>query len=65
MGEIRRTVSQGFRVLVTTLTKKMAENLTDYLQELDIKVRYLHSDVETIERMQIIRSLRPVSYTHL
>ena len=58
VGEIRRTVSQGFRVLVTTLTKKMAENLTDYLQELDIKVRYLHSDVETIERMQIIRSLR-------
>ena len=58
VGEIRRTVSQGFRVLVTTLTKKMAENLTDYLQELDIKVRYLHSDVETIERMQIIRPLR-------
>ena len=58
IGEITERVSKNQRVLVTTLTKKMAEDLTDYLKELDFKVRYLHSDVETIERMRIIRDLR-------
>jgi excinuclease ABC subunit B len=58
IGEINSTVSKGFRVLVTTLTKKMAEDLTDYFKDVGIKVKYLHSDVETIERMKIIRDLR-------
>ncbi|MBE7011691.1 MAG: excinuclease ABC subunit UvrB [Ruminococcaceae bacterium] len=57
-GEIVKRVEKNERVLVTTLTKKMAERLTDYFQEMDIKVRYLHSDVQTIERMEIIRDLR-------
>ena len=56
--EIRVTIGQGARILVTTLTKRMAEDLTGYLQELDIRVNYLHSDIDTVERMQIIRSLR-------
>ncbi|WP_028988210.1 excinuclease ABC subunit UvrB [Thermicanus aegyptius] len=56
--EVRERVKQNERVLVTTLTKKMAEDLTDYLKETGIKVRYLHSDIKTIERMQIIRELR-------
>ena len=58
IGEIRTTVSSGARVLVTTLTKRMAEDLTGYLQELNIRVNYLHSDIDTIERIQIIRALR-------
>ncbi len=58
MEECRLTISQGGRVLVTTLTKKMAEALTDYLSENGIKVRYLHSDIDTLERMEIIRDLR-------
>lgn len=58
ISEIKSTVNNGYRVLVTTLTKKMAEDLTDYLKEVDIKVRYLHSDIDTIERMKIIRDLR-------
>ncbi|ABY92351.1 excinuclease ABC subunit UvrB [Thermoanaerobacter brockii subsp. lactiethylicus] len=58
IGEIRKTVDKGFRVLVTTLTKKMAEDLTDYLKDMGIKVKYLHSDIETIERVEIIRDLR-------
>lgn len=58
MEEIRKRVERDERVLVTTLTKKMAEDLTDYLKEAGIKVRYLHSDIKTIERMQIIRELR-------
>ena len=57
-GEIIKRVEKNERVLVTTLTKKMAERLTDYFQEMDVKVRYLHSDVQTIERMEIIRDLR-------
>jgi len=57
-GEIRDRVDAGDRVLVTTLTKRMAEDLTDYLTELGIRVRYLHSDIDTIERMNIIRDLR-------
>ena len=56
--EIRATVAQGYRVLVTTLTKRMAEDLTGYLDELQIRVRYLHSDIDTIERMEILRDLR-------
>ncbi|MDD6933405.1 MAG: excinuclease ABC subunit UvrB [Eubacteriales bacterium] len=58
IGEIRACVEKNQRVLVTTLTKRMAENLTGYLRELDIKVEYLHSDVETLERVRLIRSLR-------
>lgn len=56
--EIRDVVSTGYRVMVTTLTKRMAEDLTSYLDELQIKVRYLHSDIDTLERIQIIRDLR-------
>lgn len=58
IGEIKKRVEKKQRVLVTTLTKKMAEDLTSYFKELDIKVRYLHSDVDTMERMEIIRDLR-------
>ena len=56
--EIRRTVKGGERVLVTTLTKRMAEDLTDYLDEHGVRVRYLHSDIDTVERMEIVRDLR-------
>ena len=56
--EIRRTVDRGERVLVTTLTKRMAEDLTDYLDEHGVRVRYLHSDIDTVERMEIVRDLR-------
>jgi excinuclease ABC subunit B len=58
LGEIRLRVQRGERVLVTTLTKKMAEDLTDYFREMAVKVRYLHSDIKTIERMEILRDLR-------
>ncbi len=58
LGEVHRRVAIGDRVLVTTLTKRMAENLTEYLAEHDVKVRYLHSDIETVERSEIIRDLR-------
>ncbi|MGD9848961.1 MAG: excinuclease ABC subunit UvrB [Desulfuromonas sp.] len=58
IGEIRATLTRQGRVLVTTLTKRMAEDLTGYLEELDLRVRYLHSDIDTVERMEIIRSLR-------
>ncbi|HUY19688.1 MAG TPA: excinuclease ABC subunit UvrB [Candidatus Binataceae bacterium] len=58
LDEIRKRVAVGERVLVTCLTKKMAEDLTDYYQELGVQVRYLHSDIETIERVEIIRALR-------
>ena len=58
VGEIHSQTEKGNRVLVTTLTKKMAEDLTDYLREMDIKVKYLHSDVKTIERMEIVKDLR-------
>jgi excinuclease ABC subunit B len=58
LHEVRETVAQGERVLVTTLTKRMAEELTTYYRELGVRVRYLHSDIDTIERMQIIRGLR-------
>jgi excinuclease ABC subunit B len=58
MAECREVARQGFRVLVTTLTKKMAEALTEYLHENGIRVRYMHSDVDTLERIEIIRDLR-------
>jgi len=58
LAEIRIRVSKGQRVLVTTLTKKMAEDLADYMQELSIKVHYLHSEIDTIERVEILRDLR-------
>ena len=58
LGEIRKRVAMGDRVLVTTLTKRMAENLTEFLDECGVRVRYLHSDVETVERVEIIRDLR-------
>lgn len=58
IGEIQKRVERNERVLVTTLTKKMAESLTDYLREMDIRVRYLHSDIDTLERVEIIRDLR-------
>ncbi|SJZ35099.1 Excinuclease ABC subunit B [Trichlorobacter thiogenes] len=58
LHEVRLTVAKGDRVLVTTLTKRMAEELTNYYKELGVRVRYLHSDIDTIERMQILRSLR-------
>jgi excinuclease ABC subunit B len=58
LGEINTTVAKGDRVLVTTLTKRMAEDLTEYLDEHGIRVRYLHSDIDTVERMEIIRDLR-------
>ena len=58
LGEIRARVATDERVLITTLTKKMAEDLTDYLMEHDVRVRYIHSDVGTVERMEIIRDLR-------
>ena len=58
MGEIHKRVEKKERVLITTLTKKMAEDLTSFLEEMGIKVRYLHSDITTIERMEIIRDLR-------
>ena len=62
VGEIHKVVEKGERVLVTTLTKKMAERLTDYLDELGIRVRYLHSDVQTLERTKLIRELRMGEY---
>ncbi|MGK5595582.1 MAG: excinuclease ABC subunit UvrB [Parachlamydiaceae bacterium] len=58
LEEIRKTVQTGARVLVTTLTKRLAEELTNYLLELDVKAKYLHSDIDTLERMQIIQDLR-------
>ncbi|AEK74308.1 excinuclease ABC subunit B [Rickettsia conorii subsp. heilongjiangensis] len=58
ISEIQTTIAQGFRVLVTTLTKKMAEDLTAYLQELKYKTSYLHSNVHTLERIEILRDLR-------
>jgi excinuclease ABC subunit B len=58
LSEIKICVSRGERVLITTLTKRMAEDLTEYLDEHGVKVRYLHSDIDTVERMEIIRDLR-------
>ena len=58
IGELRDAVAKGERVLVTTLTKRMSEDLTTYLEELGLRVRYLHSDIDTVERMEILRDLR-------
>lgn len=58
LGEIKERIPKGQRILITTLTKHMAEDLTDFLQDNDIKVRYLHSDIDTVERVEIIRDLR-------
>jgi excinuclease ABC subunit B len=62
LGEIRKTVAAGDKVLVTTLTKKMAEDLTDYLKDLDVRVEYLHSDIETLERVDVIEGLKTGEY---
>ncbi|MBT3549174.1 MAG: excinuclease ABC subunit UvrB [Gammaproteobacteria bacterium] len=62
LSEINKVILNGNRVLVTTLTKKMAENLTEYLEEFNIKVNYLHSDINTVERVEIIRDLRKGIY---
>ncbi|MDR3593335.1 excinuclease ABC subunit UvrB [Clostridium sp.] len=61
-GEINKTTEHGFRTLITTLTKRMAEDLTKYLTELGVKTTYMHSDIDTIERMKIIRDLRLGEY---
>ena len=58
LGEVRQVAEKGCRTLITTLTKRMAENLTEYLDGMGVRVRYMHSDIETIERMEIIRDLR-------
>ncbi len=58
IGRIRKETAKGFKVMVTTLTKRMAENLTDYLAEAGIRVKYLHSDIDTLERSEIIRDMR-------
>jgi excinuclease ABC subunit B len=58
LSEIHKVINNGNRVLITTLTKKMSENLSEYLQEHNIKVKYLHSDIDTVERVEIIRDLR-------
>ncbi|MBR3599329.1 MAG: UvrB/UvrC motif-containing protein, partial [Lachnospiraceae bacterium] len=58
IGEINKTIEKGDKVFVTTLTKKMSESLTDYLKNVGIKVRYLHSEIDTLERMEILRDLR-------
>jgi excinuclease ABC subunit B len=58
LHEVRETAAKGERVLVTTLTKRMAEELTDYYRELGVRVKYLHSDIDTFQRMQILRELR-------
>ena len=58
LGEIRKEVAKGNRVLVTTLTKRMAENISDYYSDLGLKIEYLHSDIDTVQRMELIRGLR-------
>ena len=62
LSEINARVAVGERVLVTTLTKKMAEDLTTYLENLGVRIRYMHHDVDTIERMELIRDLRLGEY---
>ncbi len=62
LGEVRKTAERGGRTLVTTLTKRMAEQLTEYYKDLGIKIRYLHSDIESIERVEILRELRRGSF---
>ena len=70
LDEVKKMAHKGFRTLVTTLTKRMAEDLTDFLSDNKVRVRYLHSEIHSIERIEIIQDLRlgeydAVSYTHL
>ena len=58
ISEVNKEIKQGHKILITTLTKRMAEDLTDYMKELGIRVRYLHSDIDTLERSEIVRNLR-------
>ena len=58
VGEVNKETAKGNKVLITTLTKRMAEDLTDYMRELGIRVKYLHSDIDTLERTEIIRDMR-------
>ena len=58
ISSVNQEVEKGFKVLVTTLTKRMAEDLTDYMREVGIRVKYLHSDIDTLERAEIIRDMR-------
>ena len=58
LGEIRKQTEKGYRTLITTLTKRMAEDLTEYLEGMNIRVRYMHSDIDTLDRMEIVRDLR-------
>ena len=58
VGEVNKEIEKGNKVLITTLTKRMAEDLTDYMREIGIRVRYLHSDIDTLERTEIIRDMR-------
>ena len=60
--EVKRRIEKGQRALITTLTKRMAEDLSSYLQEMDLKVHYLHSDVDTFERVEILQDLRAGVY---
>ena len=62
LDEVRQVAKAGYRTLVTTLTKRMAEDLTEYLHEQGIRVRYMHSDIDTIERIEILRDLRLGAY---
>ena len=63
MGEISKVTASGGRVLVTTLTKRMAESLTDFLAKQDVKVRYMHSEIDTLERVEIVNGLKRASLT--
>ena len=58
VGEVNKETAKGNKVLITTLTKRMAEDLTDYMREIGIRVKYLHSDIDTLERTEIIRDMR-------
>ena len=58
IGEVNKEIAKKNKVLITTLTKRMAEDLTDYMREVGIRVRYLHSDIDTLERTEIIRDMR-------
>ena len=62
LGEIRKHVGRGYRILVTTLTKRMAEDLTEYLAEAHVRVRYMHSDIDTLQRIELVRDLRLGDY---
>ena len=58
IGEVNKEIANKHKILITTLTKRMAEDLTDYMRELGIRVRYLHSDIDTLERTEIVRDMR-------